>query len=163
MRNRPFAVLAVIAAALALSTAALAVGESPSSAPSKPESGAAGSASAVDPATRVVRVYYFRTNTRCASCKKIEAFTDEAVRGGFARELEAGEMTWEVVNIQEPGSEHFVKDYQLYAKSVVVVDTVGGHQVRWKNLARIWEMLDDRPAFARYVQDEVRQYLEDRP
>jgi hypothetical protein len=44
----------------------------------------------------------------------------------------------------------------------VVVDLVNGGQVRWKNLARIWELLNDQPVFVRYVQDEVRQYLEGR-
>jgi hypothetical protein len=44
----------------------------------------------------------------------------------------------------------------------VVVDVVDGRQVRWKNLGRIWELLGDEAAFARYVEDEVRQYLERR-
>jgi hypothetical protein len=146
-------VLAVLLVLLVLSGAAFAAGEEPPP---------AATAAPADAATRLIRVYYFRTTNRCVSCRKIESFTDEAIRSGFAQELTDGKLAWQVVNIQEAGNEHFAKDYQLATKSVVVVDEVGGKQVRWKNLAKIWELLNDQPTFARYVQDEVRQYLEKR-
>ena len=34
-----------------------------------------------------------------------------------------------------------------------------GEQARWKNLARVWELVRDKEAFGQYVQDEVREYL----
>lgn len=149
--------LAAVAAALALSLTALVAAGEP--APAVPPPAAAPSD---DAATHVVRVYYFRTTARCVSCKKIEAFTDSAIRTAFAREIEIGKLAWQVINVQEPENGHFIRDYKLATKSVVVVDTVDGGQVRWKNLSRVWELLGDEAAFARYVQEEVRQYLEKR-
>ncbi len=139
---------------LAASAATAGTGPAPGApAPKGPPAGAA---------AHVVRVYYFRTNTRCTSCRKIEAFTDAAVKKAFGREMKDHALVWQVINVQEPPNAHFIQEYQLAAKSVVVVDMVGGEQVRWKNLAKIWELLDDEQAFARYVQDEVRRYLEGR-
>jgi hypothetical protein len=127
------------------------------------------SPSAIAPSTsssaaqdRVVRVYYFHTTQRCASCKKIEAYSAEAIRAGFERELGDGRLEWQVVNVDDPSNRHFAADYQLYTKSLIVVDRMNGQQVRWKNLPKIWELLQDQTAFRIYVQTEVRAYLERR-
>jgi ABC-type glycerol-3-phosphate transport system substrate-binding protein len=154
--------LAVLLVALALSGAAFAAGKEPTPAAPKPGTSSAGSATPADAANHVVRVYYFRTTTRCTSCRKIEAFTDEAIKGAFAQEIQDGKMIWQVVNVEEPGNRRYIQDYKLAAKSVVVVDLVNGGQVRWKNLARIWELLNDETQFVQYVQREVREYLEGR-
>jgi hypothetical protein len=121
-------------------------------------------AEASDPAkeAHVVRVYYFHTTQRCASCKKIEALSEVAIRDGFGRELAAGTLEWQPVNTDEDPHRHFIQDYKLYTKSLVVVDIVNGRQVRWKNLPKIWEFLRDERVFQRYVQSEVRAYLETR-
>lgn len=112
--------------------------------------------------SHVVHVYYFHTTQRCASCRKIEAFSDAAIREGFDRELAAGTLEWQPVNTDERLNRHFIQDYQLYTKSLVVVDVVNGRRVRWKNLPKIWELLQDEKAFRQYVQGEVRDYLERR-
>ena len=107
----------------------------------------------------VVRVYYFHTTQRCSSCKKIESFADEAIRSGFASEIEDGKLEWVVVNLDEAANQHFVSDYKLYTKSLVVVDSTDGLQTRWKNLEKIWELVMQKEKFYDYVQDEVRSYL----
>jgi disulfide oxidoreductase YuzD len=147
-------------AAVVLASAVTLAGDPPGSATG--DTAIPSASGATEPGSHLVRVYYFRTERRCASCRRIEAYTDEAVKSAFERELKDKTMAWEVVNIEERGNEHFVQDYKLYTKSVVVVDVVHGKQTRWKNLAKIWELLDDQAAFERYVQDEVRQYLEGR-
>lgn len=114
-------------------------------------------------AGHVVRVYYFHTTQRCASCKKIEALSEETVREGFARELDAGALEWKSLNLDDGENRHFVQDYQLYTKSLVVVDLRDGKQTRWKNLPRIWELLRDDVAFRQYVKREVHEYLEAAP
>jgi hypothetical protein len=108
-----------------------------------------------------VIAYYFHTNQRCSNCRKIEAYSHEAIEKAFAKELKDGRLVWRLVNIQEKDNEHFVKDYELYTKSLVLVDEAKGRQVRWKNLTRVWEFLGDRGGFLKYVQDEVRGYLTD--
>lgn len=111
----------------------------------------------------VIRVYYFYTTQRCASCRKIEALAADAVRTGFEREIAAGGVEWTALNIDEAGNRHYVEDYKLYTKSVIVVDRVNGREVRWKNLPKIWELLGNEAAFRQYVQSEVGTYLEKRP
>jgi len=120
---------------------------------------AAPSASAA-PAEHKVVAYYLHGDTRCPSCIKIEQWADAAVHERFARELADGKLEWQVVNYDEPRNRHYLGDFQLEFKVVVLADYVNGKQVRYKRLDAVWDLLDDQQAFTDYIADEVRQYLE---
>jgi hypothetical protein len=125
-------------------------------APSTPATSEAAAASA----EHHIVAYYLHGNTRCPSCIKIESFADAAVHERFAPELEGGRLEWRVVNYEEPGNEHYWQDFELEVKTVVLQDLVGGEQVRYKRLDRVWDLLADENAFGDYIEEEVRQYLE---
>ncbi len=107
-----------------------------------------------------VVVYYFHGTARCPTCRKFESFSNEAFQEAFAEELKNGRLEWCVVNVDKPGNKHYVSDYQLYSKSIVIVKIQNGKQIAWKNLNRIWELVRKKETFVKYVQDEVRTYLE---
>lgn len=107
---------------------------------------------------RVV-AYYFHTTYRCATCRAIEAYSREAVEAAFADDIAAGRLIWRTVNIEVKGNEHYVKDYRLYTKALVLVNEVRGRKAEWKNLEKVWQLVQDKPRFQRYVQDEARAYL----
>lgn len=109
-----------------------------------------------------ILAYYFHTTRRCASCRKLEAYAQEAILTGFPEALKDGRLVWSVVNVEEKGNEHFMEDYELFTKSVVLVDVSDSTQVRWKNLPKVWELLGDKAGFLRYVQEETRLYLTER-
>jgi len=107
-------------------------------------------------------VYYFHGNMRCSNCIKIENYSKEAVDTGFTDALKNGVILWKVLNTDQPENEHFIKDYQLTTKSLVLVKMRDGNQLKWKNLKEVWNHLNDKDAFIKYVQDEVRLYLEEK-
>jgi hypothetical protein len=116
-----------------------------------------GAAAAPAPAVPAgIRVYYFHGTTRCATCKTIEAYAHETVATAFAAELKAGSLEWKLVNVDEPASQHFVRDYQLYTRSVVVVDATDPK--RFKVLDRVWQLVGDKAAFQKYVEQEIRAF-----
>ncbi len=121
--------------------------------------GDSASAAAKDPTSAPARViaYYFHTTYRCVSCRNIEKYTREALESGFRGELEDGHLVWRVINVEEEGNEHFVKDYQLFTKSVVLVDEQTGE---WKNLPKVWQLLGDPNAFIRYIHTETETFLQ---
>ncbi len=123
--------------------------------------GAAEKPTLVTPSVHPRRViaYYFHTTYRCASCRAIEAYSREAIESAFAAEIKDGRLVWKTVNIEVKGNEHFVKDYKLYTKSLVLVNEVRGKPTEWKNLEKVWQLLQDKDKFLRYVQDEARVYL----
>lgn len=107
-----------------------------------------------------VALYYFHGTARCPTCRKFESYSNEALQQAFAENLNNGRLEWKVVNVDEPGNQHYVSDYQLYSKSIVIVKIQDGEQLAWKNLNRIWELVRNKDAFIKYIQDEVRTYLE---
>jgi hypothetical protein len=118
----------------------------------------------VTPSVRPHRViaYYFHTTYRCPSCKAIEAYSHDAIQSAFADQLKDGRLVWKVVNIETEGNEHFAKDYRLFTKSLILVNENRGKPAEWKNLEKVWELLRDKEAFFRYVQNETRSYLDPR-
>ena len=104
-------------------------------------------------------VYYFHGNARCMTCKKFESLTKEIMETRFSDEVKKGRLEYRVVNIDDSGNKHFVNDYGLYTKSVVLSDLNSGKQTRWKNLDKIWEMIRDEDAYRKYIEGEVRSYL----
>jgi hypothetical protein len=112
--------------------------------------------------TNGVIAYYFHTTRRCPTCRKLEAYTKEAITSGFVRDLEDKRLAWRVVNVDLPDNEHYVRDYGLTTKSVVLVAVQDGKEERWKNLSRIWDLVGDKPAFINYVQGEIRGFQEGR-
>jgi hypothetical protein len=112
--------------------------------------------------SRVVRIYYFHGSMRCVTCHKLETLAHEAIQANFSKEIRNGSLVWKVINVEDQENEHFVKDYRLFTKSLVISDVADGTQKRWKNLAKIWELVGNEEAYKQYVVEEVRQYLEGR-
>jgi hypothetical protein len=103
-----------------------------------------------------VLVYYFHATTRCATCRTIEAYAKETVTSRFAADLEARRLEWRAVNVDEPANRHFIRDFQLYTRSVVVVDSKDPK--RFKVLDQVWQLVRNKPAFQAYVEREVRAF-----
>lgn len=110
---------------------------------------------------RKVVAYYFYGNVRCATCRRFETWTAEALKRDFAAEMSSGALDWRLINVDSPGNAHFMKDYRLYTKSVVVAEFIDGRQGRWRNLEKIWQLARNELDFKRYVHDEVAAFLEE--
>jgi hypothetical protein len=124
-----------------------------------PVAGTAEKPSNAAESVRIVVAYYFYGNVRCQTCRKLEAYTSESVTTSFPNELADGRLQWKTANVDEKENEHFVKDYELTSRSVVLVYMVDGTQVEWKNLASIWDLVADKAAFQKYISDETAAFL----
>lgn len=163
MRTKHITVLVATILAAAVLTSAVAVNsQSTGSASSKNtslDSGKAGAAVSQIADQKVV-AYYFHGNVRCATCKKIEAFAKESIDSAYAADLKNGDLEWRVVNIDLPENKHFIDDYQLYTRSVVLSDLHKGEQTQWKNLDKVWTLVRNHDQFVSYIQNEVANYLD---
>lgn len=107
-----------------------------------------------------VIVYYFHTNYRCATCIKIEKYTRESIEAAFAKELKSGEIEFRSINVDLPDNKHYVNDYKLFTKSVILSDVAQGKELRWKNLSKVWELIRNQTKFKDYVKNETAAYLQ---
>jgi hypothetical protein len=103
--------------------------------------------------------YYFHGTVRCVTCRKIESLSHDVVASDFAEPLKTGQLEWQVVNVDLPDSQHFIRDYQLVTKSLVLVKYEDGKQVGYKNLQKIWTLINDEQAFRVYVKGELQAAL----
>lgn len=113
--------------------------------------------------TDYVAVYYFYDNIRCQTCKQIEANTKEVVEQDYAKEVAEGTVVWRPINTDEPGNQHYLKDYSIMSKSVIVAKFEAGKQVKWSNLKKVWQLIKDPNAYKQYLRDEINSVLGSRP
>ena len=106
-----------------------------------------------------VLVTYFHGDQRCATCMKLETYSHEAVEEAFANELADSSIVWRTVNYDREENEHYIKDYGLFTKSVILSRVVEGKEVEWKNLKEIWDRVGDKRDFVAYVQEELKSFL----
>jgi hypothetical protein len=111
---------------------------------------------------RLAVVYYFYTDTRCSSCKTIEEYTRAAVEKNFTAGYKGWAVVFKGVNVDEEPGKHFVQDYWLNSKSVVVQKFSGDKALQWGKLEKVWQLLDDKDAFINYITAETRKLLDEK-
>jgi len=113
------------------------------------------------PAGGTVTAYYFHGTFRCPTCHKLEQYAKESIERNFKDSLASGKLAFKIVNVEGQGNEHYMKDYQLYTKSLVLSLTKNGKEVRAKNLDKIWEYVGNKDRYENYVRDEVAAFLKE--
>ncbi len=108
-----------------------------------------------------VIAYYFHRTQRCPTCLTIEEYAKQSIEEGFKDELADGLIEYKPVNIEKPGNEHFEEDYNLTAQALVLVRLQDGKAADWRNLPKVWEVVEDYGAFTQYVESEVTRFVAD--
>jgi len=114
---------------------------------------------ALSQAQGTVIVRYFHSDIRCSTCLAFEDWSKTAV-GLFPEELKNGTLKWEVINFDEPENKHFIKDYDLAEKSLVLIREDDGKVTRWKNVEEFWDFDENqKDEFVKLVQKLISDYL----
>ena len=108
-----------------------------------------------------VIVYYFHTNFRCQNCHNMEMWTKEVVENDFKPQVENGTVVLKIINTETKGNEHYMADYKLFTKSVVLALVKDGKEVKFTNLAKVWDFLRSADKFKAYEKDEISKYLKE--
>ena len=106
-------------------------------------------------------VYYFYGDKRCPTCHKLETYAKEALDVYFADEIASKNIVWKIVNIDKTENSHFIRDYKLITKSVVLSEVANGKEVGWKNLDQIWQRVRDKDSYLQYIRDSILKGLKD--
>lgn len=109
-------------------------------------------------APQKILVYYFYGSKRCTTCKTIEAYAKEVVETRFAEALQDGSIAWQAINVEETENTHYVQDFELVGRAVVVVEQVNGKTSRWQNLEEIWTLVSEKRDFFEYIENAIRAY-----
>ena len=118
-----------------------------------------GMAQAADaPKDRVVAMYFHRTE-RCPTCKKMGSYSEEAIKTAFAEEIKKGQVTFHFINFEDAKNARYTKAYGVSGPALIVAKIADNKVASYRNLEEIWSHVGDKPAFLRYVQENVRANL----
>ncbi|MEX2578356.1 MAG: nitrophenyl compound nitroreductase subunit ArsF family protein [Verrucomicrobiales bacterium] len=113
-----------------------------------------------DPAAPVV-VTYFSSDVRCPTCLEIESLTRRAVEERFAGPLAEGTLAFRILNMDEEENVHFVDDYELAFKTVVIRGDAGGDDFAepWVKMDEVWSLTAKPDEFIAYLAEEIERRL----
>lgn len=100
-------------------------------------------------------VYYFHGTQRCMTCNRIEELARAAIQDKYAKEMADGAVVFRSVNVEEPANEHFICDFQLTTRSVVM-QKAG----KYENFDAVWTLVRDPQKFTGYIQDGAAKMME---
>ena len=68
--------------------------------------------------------------------------------------MDAGRLRFESVNVDDAANEHFIRDFQLTARTVVVAKGKD-----YQRLDKSWQLVHDEDAFRKYAQENIAAML----
>lgn len=107
----------------------------------------------------LVKVYYFHTTYRCRTCTLMQQYTEEVIEVDFADAIKAGDVQFEVVNVELKENNDYIKKYNIYTKMVIVSKLTDGKEKEWKNLDKIWDLVKNPEEFKSYIREGIEEYL----
>lgn len=126
----------------------------------KPKPVAPESLSVATQPKRRVLAFYFHGNVRCATCRKIEDYAREAVEQGFPEGLAEGSIVFQPVNVELPENRHYIDDFHLVTRTVVIAEEVDGVIGQWSRLDEVWQLVGQHDAYLEYVRGVVSEFLD---
>lgn len=108
-----------------------------------------------------VQAYYFHATRRCSTCMKLEQYSRGSIETNFKDQLKNGTLRFNEINFDEPENRHFLQDYKLTYRALVIVRYKDGKQVTYKNLEKIWQLVRSEHEFSDYVKTEVDAMLKE--
>jgi len=154
--------LTVISAILILSlvlSVFIFAGEKPAESTDPGDKAAVENKEDANPNGDVIIAYYFHGTQRCATCKKLEAYSREALKKGFPEDIADSSIVFTMVNYDLDENRHYIDDYGLYTKALILSKVSDGKEVEWKNLDKIWQLVRDEDKYIEYVQKETADFM----
>ena len=131
----------------------------PSHNPASNPAGNPADGASVSPSSELLVVYYFHATQRCMTCRLIESQARDVVETYFSDLLKRGTIVWKTVNYDLPANASLAQRFKIAMPMVVLATESGQQVIRWKTLDQVWPLSRDKPAFVRYVREEIESML----
>jgi len=99
---------------------------------------------------------YFHAPHRCPTCKKIEAYTHEALQPDIAD----GRIVWQVADYTAPENAIMVDRFKVLTSTVVLTEMRNGEVVRFRNVEEVWNHTHDQTEFVAFMRDAWNGFRE---
>lgn len=111
---------------------------------------------------KLINVYYFYANPRCYSCQMIEDYTRFSVESNFKSDYNEYKVVFKAIDVGEQDNRHYIQDYWLTSKSVVIQKFIDEKPIKWKRLDKVWQLLGSKDTFVNYVTSEIKNLADEK-
>jgi len=101
-----------------------------------------------------VEVVYFHRTQRCAGCTEAERLVRKTFDTYFTDQLQSGELSLVVADVQKQENAALVQKYNAYGSSLYFGIVKDGTQYLWP-VSDIWFALGDEPRFMALLLDKI--------
>ena len=88
------------------------------------------------------------------TCNRIEVLTKQAHQVNFADRLADGKVVFRSVNDDEPANEHYIRDFQLSTRTVVM-----RRGDRYEKFDQVWNLVREPEQFMQYIGNGLERML----
>ncbi len=105
--------------------------------------------------------YFFHVTKECGFSKRIEAMAKDCLDKKFSKQVKDGRLQWRKLNTDLKENKHFIKDYKLDGKAIVLVETASKKDAkqRFKNLEEMWKHVKDELEFKKFIAAELSLFI----
>ncbi len=107
-----------------------------------------------------VIAYFFYGDVHCSTCANLQKYALDSLQKHFSAEFDSGALQGRTLNMDKSENEHYVMEYGLYSKSVVLVAMKDGEEIRHKNLEEIWDLEYDPKLYRDYIRSNTQEFLD---
>ncbi|MGB9851652.1 MAG: nitrophenyl compound nitroreductase subunit ArsF family protein [Candidatus Kapaibacteriota bacterium] len=108
-----------------------------------------------------IEVLYFHATIRCEACLMIEKFTKETIEQVFQDEIKTGNLQFVSLDFMQDENIKYVEEFAIETQTLIVRLSEDNRTIRWKNLDKIWNYLNDYSKFRQYIIDEIKEFLKE--
>jgi hypothetical protein len=151
-------VIAIFTAAVSRAVFAAETAAKKDASAAKADASAKTKAKTVVPPDRVVVMYFHRTQ-RCPTCRKMGSYSEEAVKGGFAKLVKRGKVEFHFIDFQDKKNARIAAGYQVQGPTLIVAKVAKNKVVKYLSLEEMWSKVGEKDEFIAYVQSNVKNAL----
>ena len=112
----------------------------------------------VDPA---FAVYFFYNDIYCSTCEKLENYALSTIQADYAGELSSGMLQWRTLDMRTSENKHYIEEFSLYSKSIVLVAFENQTITRFKNLEGIWDKVGEEMEYRSYIRENLKTFMQE--
>jgi len=68
-------------------------------------------------------------------------------------------VTWKILNYEQPSNASLAAKFEIQMPVVVLAKMKAGQIEQWKRLDQVWGLVGNKPAFAKFIREQVAQML----
>lgn len=91
----------------------------------------------------------------------IEKFTKETIEQVFQDEIKTGNLQFVSLDFMQDENIKYVEEFAIETQTLIVRLSEDNRTIRWKNLDKIWNYLNDYSKFRQYIIDEIKEFLKE--